>query len=87
MQFYLSETVHCIQNPWKEWLQMCHADVSWPPSEQIRYYHALLIFLILLKIDWGKRHLDRLVNTQDKNSYFIQEETKLPVIFNIMLPV
>ena len=28
----------CLGSAWKEWPQMCHADVSWPSSELIRFW-------------------------------------------------
>ena len=27
-----------LQSAWEEWAEICHADVSWPPSELIQYW-------------------------------------------------
>ena len=29
---------HLLENAWREWLEILHADVSWPPSELIRLW-------------------------------------------------
>ena len=40
---------HFLENTWREWPEIKHADVSWPPSEMkwLVYSHGLLIILIL----------------------------------------
>ena len=35
---------HLSYNTWREWPEILHADVSWPPSELIRLSHCWLIF-------------------------------------------
>ena len=38
---------HLLENAWREWPKILHADVSWPSSELLVYGRGLLIFLIL----------------------------------------
>ena len=38
---------HLPETAWREWPEILHADVSWPPPELISLWPGLLIFLIL----------------------------------------
>ena len=48
--FWLNELVkfrvsgHFSENAWREWLEILHADVSWPPSEQISSWSRFVHF-------------------------------------------
>ena len=41
-------SVHFLENAWREWPEILHADVSWPPSDLWVLGHGLLIFVILV---------------------------------------
>ena len=40
-------STHLPQNAWREWPEILHADVSWPPSELISLWPRSVDFLIL----------------------------------------
>ena len=35
---------YLLVNPWKEWSEICHAHICWPPSELIRFWLWSVIF-------------------------------------------
>ena len=37
-QARLAVSRHLLENAWEEWAAICHAYVSWPPSELIRFW-------------------------------------------------
>ena len=37
---------YLMENEWQQWPEIWHADISWLPSELLRFGHGLLIFLI-----------------------------------------
>ena len=47
-------SVHYLENIWKEWPDVWHAHVSWPPSELIRFWWWLVIFSFWSNFDLEK---------------------------------
>ena len=43
---------HLLENAWREWPEILHADVSWPPSELIRIWPRSVDFYLLLAPLW-----------------------------------
>ena len=46
---------HFLENQWRKWPEILHADVSWPFSELIRLWLQIVDFLIWCNFDLVKR--------------------------------
>ena len=54
---------HFLGNTWREWPEIYNANVSWPPSELIRFGYSQLIFVIVAPF-WLREHFRK--NTWEK---------------------
>ena len=43
---------HFLENTWREWLEILHADASWPPSELIRLWSWSVDFPLLVPLSF-----------------------------------
>ena len=43
---------HFLENAWREWPEILHADVSWPPPELISLWPQFADFFLILALFW-----------------------------------